>query len=203
MKSNNSTTQCRCPWLDTSKDDYVQYHDKEWGVPVYDDKTMYEFLVLESAQAGLSWYTILKKRDGYRKAFANFNVETVAKFSIEDIERLMQDASIVRNKLKITAAVNNANRFIEIQKEFGTFTKYIWGFVNNKVIDNSIHSAEDYVATSPISDALAKDLKKRGFKFLGSTTLYSHLQATGLINDHANDCFRKDEVKVLINSNLI
>ena len=200
MRSNNSTTQCRCPWLDTSKDDYIKYHDKEWGVPVYDDKTMYEFLVLESAQAGLSWYTILKKRDGYRKAFANFNVKAVAKFTIEDVERLMQDASIVRNKLKIVAAINNANRFIEIQKEFGTFTKYIWGFVNNNVIVNSIHNIEDYVATSPISDALAKDLKKRGFKFLGSTTLYSHLQATGLINDHANDCFRKEEVKLLINN---
>jgi DNA-3-methyladenine glycosylase I len=200
MRSNNSTTQCRCPWLDTSKDDYIEYHDKEWGVPVYDDKTMYEFLVLESAQAGLSWYTILKKRDGYRKAFANFNVKAVAKFTIEDVERLMQDASIVRNKLKIVAAINNANRFIEIQKEFGTFTKYIWGFVNNNVIVNSIHNIEDYVATSPISDALAKDLKKRGFKFLGSTTLYSHLQATGLINDHANDCFRKEEVKLLINN---
>ena len=164
---------------------------------------MYEFLVLESAQAGLSWYTILKKRDGYRKAFANFNVKAVAKFSREDVERLMQDAAIVRNRLKIVAAINNAKQFIEIQKEFGTFTKYIWGFVNNKVVTHSLDSAEDYVATSPISDALAKDLKKRGFKFLGSTTLYSHLQATGLINDHATHCFRKEEVKAFVNHSVL
>lgn len=203
MKPDSSSSQCRCPWLDTNKEDYVAYHDNEWGVPIYDDKTMYEFLVLESAQAGLSWYTILKKREGYRKAFANFNVEHVAKFTDDDVERLMQDASIVRNRLKISAAINNANRFMEIQNEYGTFTKYVWDFVDNKVVVNSIDSAEDYVATSPISDVLAKDLKKRGFKFLGSTTLYSHLQATGLINDHANDCFRKEQVTALINPQLI
>lgn len=191
---------CRCPWLDTTKLDYVKYHDEEWGVPVYDDKVMFEFLVLESAQAGLSWYTILKKRDGYRKLFANFDVTKVAKFTSEDVDRLMQDASIIRNRLKIEAAINNAKKFIEIQKEFGSFTQFVWSYVDNSTIVNDIKSSDDYVATSPISDALAKDLKKRGFKFLGSTTLYSHLQATGLINDHLNDCFRKHAVKALIDN---
>ncbi|PKH87771.1 DNA-3-methyladenine glycosylase I [Colwellia sp. Bg11-28] len=188
---------CRCPWLDTSKLDYVKYHDEEWGVPVNEDKKMFESLVLESAQAGLSWYTILKKREGYRKLFADFEVTKVAKFTDDDVERLMQDASIVRYRRKIEAAINNAKRFIEIQNEFGSFTKFIWSYVDNNTIVNNINSIEDYVATSPISDALAKDLKKRGFKFLGSTTLYSHLQATGLINDHSNSCFRKNAFKLL------
>lgn len=189
-----SVKVCRCPWLDTSKPDYVDYHDNEWGVPVYDDKKMFEFLVLESAQAGLSWYTILKKRDGYRKLFSNFEVTEVAKFTSDDVERLMKDASIIRNKLKIEAAINNAKRLIEIQDEYGSFTKFIWSYVDNKPLVNNIDKVEDYVATSPISDALAKDLKKRGFKFLGSTTLYSHLQASGLINDHSNSCFKKSEI---------
>lgn len=190
MPQKNSDV-CRCPWLDTSKPDYVEYHDNEWGVPVHDDKTMFEFLVLESAQAGLSWYTILKKRAGYRQLFANFDVNKVAKFTSDDVERLMKDASIVRNRLKIEAAINNAKRFIEIQHEFGSFCEFVWSYVDNKTIVNNIETIEDYVATSAISDKLAKDLKKRGFKFLGSTTLYSHLQATGLINDHANNCFKK------------
>jgi len=181
----------RCPWLDTSKPDYVAYHDHEWGVPVHDDTAMFESLILESAQAGLSWYTILKKREGYRKLFLNFNVIEVAKFSNDDVERLMQDPSIVRHRQKITAAINNAQRFIEIQHQYGSFCNFIWSYVNNQTIVNSIEKPEDYVATSAISDQLAKDLKKRGFKFLGSTTLYSHLQATGLINDHLNQCFRK------------
>ena len=181
----------RCPWLDTTKPDYVAYHDDEWGVPVHDDKVMFEFLVLESAQAGLSWYTILKKREGYRKLFADFDVTKVSKFTSDDVERLMQDASIVRNRQKIEAAINNAKRFIEIQEEYGSFCKFIWSYVENKTIMNSIDTIEDYVATSAISDKLAKDMKKRGFKFLGSTTLYSHLQATGLVNDHSNKCFKK------------
>lgn len=184
----------RCPWVDLTKPDYVAYHDTEWGVPVHDDKVMFEFLVLESAQAGLSWYTILKRRENYRSAFANFNVTDVAKFTEHDVERLMQDAGIIRNRAKILAAINNAARFIEIQNEFGSFCNYIWGFVDNKVQVNSINSHEDYVATSAVSDKLAKDMKKRGFKFLGSTTLYAHLQATGLINDHLNTCYRKTEV---------
>lgn len=191
---NKNDEICRCPWLDTSKPDYVEYHDNEWGVPVHDDKTMFEFLVLESAQAGLSWYTILKKRAGYRKLFADFEVTKVAKFTSDDVERLMLDPAIIRNRLKIAAAINNAKRFIEIQNEFGSFCKFIWSYVDNKTIVNNIDTIEDYVATSPISDALAKELKKRGFKFLGSTTLYSHLQATGLINDHSNACYKKQHI---------
>lgn len=192
MGNNNfSVNKCRCSWLDTSKPDYVKYHDEEWGVPVYDDKVMFESLVLESAQAGLSWYTILKKREGYRTLFLDFDVNKVARFTNDDVERLMQDASIVRNRLKIVAAINNAQRFIEIQQEYGSFCQFIWSYVDNKTQVNSINDTEKSVATSPISDRLAKDMKKIGFKFLGSTTLYSHLQATGLINDHSNSCFRK------------
>jgi len=152
---------------------------------------MFESLVLESAQAGLSWYTILKKREGYRTLFLDFDVNKVARFTNDDVERLMQDASIVRNRLKIVAAINNAQRFIEIQQEYGSFCQFIWSYVDNKTQVNSINDTEKSVATSPISDRLAKDMKKIGFKFLGSTTLYSHLQATGLINDHSNSCFRK------------
>lgn len=192
MGNNNfPVNKCRCSWLDTSKPDYVKYHDEEWGVPVYDDKVMFESLVLESAQAGLSWYTILKKREGYRTLFLDFDVNKVARFTNDDVERLMQDASIVRNRLKIVAAINNAQRFIEIQQEYGSFCQFIWSYVDNKTQVNSINDTEKSVATSPISDRLAKDMKKIGFKFLGSTTLYSHLQATGLINDHSNSCFRK------------
>jgi DNA-3-methyladenine glycosylase I len=192
MGNNNfPVNKCRCSWLDTSKPDYVKYHDEEWGVPVYDDKVMFESLVLESAQAGLSWYTILKKREGYRTLFLDFDVNKVARFTNDDVERLMQDASIVRNRLKIVAAINNAQRFIEIQQEYGSFCQFIWSYVDNKTQVNNINDIEKSVATSPISDRLAKDMKKIGFKFLGSTTLYSHLQATGLINDHSNSCFRK------------
>ena len=185
---------CRCPWLDNTKLDYVKYHDEEWGVPVLEDNKMFEYLVLESAQAGLSWYTILKRRDGYRKAFANFDVDKVAKYTATDEERLVLDASIIRHKGKIAATVNNAKCFIAIQKEFGSFINYIWAFVDNKVQVSNIEQLSDYPATSPISDELSKDLKKRGFKFVGSTTLYAHLQASGLINDHSNDCYRKQEV---------
>lgn len=184
----------RCPWLDETKADYVEYHDKEWGVPVLDDKTMFEYLVLESAQAGLSWYTILKRREGYRRAFANFDVEKVAAFTEQDENRLREDVGIIRNKLKISATITNARHFIEIQKEFGSFCHYIWSFVDHKVIVNSYQTLEQYPATSPISDALSKDLKKRGFKFVGSTIIYAHLQAAGLVNDHSLDCFRRQEV---------
>ena len=186
--------RCRCPWLDTSKPDYVAYHDDEWGVPVLDDNKMFEYLVLESAQAGLSWYTILKRRDGYRKAFANFDVEKVAKFTLEDEERLVLDVGIIRHKGKIAATVNNAKCYIEIQQEFGSFINYIWSFVDHKVQVNSVEELGDYPATSPISDALSKDLKLRGFKFVGSTIIYAHLQAAGLINDHSSNCYRKQEV---------
>ena len=184
----------RCLWLDETKSDYVAYHDVEWGVPVFDDRKLFEFISLESAQAGLSWYTILKKRDGYRAAFKNFDVNKVAAMTDEDIERLMTDPSIIRNKLKIAATINNAEAFIRIQQEFGSFAKYQWQFVNNTPIVNQIHSREDYPSTSEISEKFAKDLKKRGFKFLGPTTVYAHMQACGMVNDHDNACFRKQEI---------
>jgi DNA-3-methyladenine glycosylase I len=186
----------RCPWC-LGFPQYIEYHDKEWGVPVYDDKTHFEFLILESAQAGLSWATILKKREGYRKAFADFDYQIVAEFPDSYVEELLQDPGIIRNKLKIKAAINNAQRFMDVQKEFGTFSKYIWSFVGGKPIQNQLKSMKDAPATSPESDQLAKDLKKRGFKFLGSTTIYAHMQATGLVNDHLVDCFRYGEVKKL------
>ena len=186
--------KCRCAWLDATKPDYVKYHDEEWGVPLYDDTKLFEFITLESAQAGLSWYTILKKRAGYKKAFANFNVQKVANFTADDIERLMQDESIVRNRLKIAATVNNAQQFIEIQKEFGSFSNYQWRFVGNKPIISDLNSVEDTPAITEESKAFAKDLKKRGFKFLGPTTVYAHMQACGMVNDHSNDCFRKEEI---------
>lgn len=184
----------RCPWLDTSKADYVKYHDEEWGVPVFDDKKMFEFLVLESAQAGLSWYTILKRRDGYRKAFAEFEVGKVAKFDDEKVESLVNNPDIIRNRAKIKAAISNAKLFIEIQKEFGSFCNYFWKFVNNKPVVNKVRTLEDYPATSEVSDTLSKDMKQRGFKFFGSTICYAHLQASGLVNDHSEDCFRKQQI---------
>ncbi|WP_287242370.1 DNA-3-methyladenine glycosylase I [Pseudoalteromonas sp.] len=185
---------CRCPWLDTSKEDYVAYHDQEWGVPLYDDHSLFEFITLESAQAGLSWYTILKKRDGYRSAFKNFVVEEVAKMTEDDVERLMQFEGIIRNRAKIAATINNAQRFIEIQKEFGSFSNYQWQFVGGKPLVNDLDKLADYPAITEASKAFAKDLKKRGFKFLGPTTVYAHMQACGMVNDHSNDCFRKQEI---------
>ncbi|RZF93030.1 DNA-3-methyladenine glycosylase I [Pseudoalteromonas sp. CO302Y] len=185
---------CRCPWLDTNKEDYVAYHDEEWGVPLYDDHRLFEFITLESAQAGLSWYTILKKRDGYRSAFKNFVVEEVARMTEDDVERLMQFEGIIRNRAKIAATINNAQRFIEIQKEFGSFSNYQWQFVGGKPLVNNFDKLEDYPAITEASTAFAKDLKKRGFKFLGPTTVYAHMQACGMVNDHSNDCFRKAEI---------
>ena len=189
-----SDDKCRCSWVDLSKPDYVEYHDKEWGVPVYDDRTQFEYLMLESAQAGLSWYTILKRRENYRRAFADFNVEAVADFNQTKIEELLQDEGIIRNKLKVNAAVSNAKCFMAIQREFGSFSDYIWSFVNGKPIVNELRSKDDFVATSKESDALSKDLKKRGFKFVGSTICYAHMQAAGLVNDHMIDCYRREEV---------
>ncbi|KPH63918.1 DNA-3-methyladenine glycosylase [Pseudoalteromonas porphyrae] len=185
---------CRCPWLDTSKEDYVKYHDDEWGVPLYNDQKLFEFITLESAQAGLSWYTILKKRSGYRRAFLDFDVEKVALMNEHDIERLMLDETIVRNRLKIAATINNAKRFIEIQQEFGSFSHYQWQFVGGKPLVSDLDKLSDYPAITEASTAFAKDLKKRGFKFLGPTTVYAHMQACGMVNDHSNDCFRKAEI---------
>jgi DNA-3-methyladenine glycosylase I len=188
-----STEITRCPWC-LGFPEYVHYHDTEWGVPVYDDRIHFEFLVLESAQAGLSWATILKKREGYSKAFADFDYRVVADFPESYVQELLQDPGIIRNVLKIRAAISNAQRFMEVQQEFGSFSTYIWGFVGGKPKQNSLKSMKEAPATTPESDRLAKDLKKRGFKFLGSTTIYAHMQATGLVNDHLDNCFRKREV---------
>lgn len=178
----------RCSWCE--KDDlYRAYHDNEWGKPVYNDETIFEFLVLESFQAGLSWYTILKKRENFRRALDDFNYQQIAHYTDKKAEELMQDSGIIRNRLKILATINNAQRFMEVQKEFGTFSEYIWSFVNGKPIINHPKTLKDVPATSEISDALAKDLKKRGFKFLGSTVVYAHMQATGMVNDHLLDCW--------------
>ncbi|MCG7563575.1 MULTISPECIES: DNA-3-methyladenine glycosylase I [Pseudoalteromonas] len=181
----------RCHWVDLSKPDYVAYHDEEWGKPVLNDDKLFEFITLESAQAGLSWYTILKKRDNYRAAFHQFEPHKVAAMTEDDVTRLMDNPGIIRNKLKIQATINNAKRFIEIQQEFGSFAYYQWQFVHFTPIINTIHSPEDYQATTEISAQFAKDLKKRGFKFLGPTTVYAHMQACGMVNDHHDDCFCK------------
>jgi len=185
---------CRCPWLDTTKPDYVAYHDNEWGVPVYDDQKLFEYLTLESAQAGLSWYTILKRRDGYRAAFANFDVNVVAQFTDDKVAELMLNSAIIRHRGKINAAINNAKLFIDIQKECGSFSDYMWGFVGHKTIVNDWANLEDYPATSKESDAWSKDLKKRGFKFVGSTICYAHMQACGMINDHSGDCYKRSQI---------
>lgn len=190
------TEKSRCHWC-MGFNDYINYHDEEWGVPAYSDKTHFEFLVLESAQAGLSWSTILKKRNGYRIAFADFDYKAIADFPESYVQELMQDPRIIRNGLKIKAAINNAKRFMEVQAEFGTFSTYIWDFVGGKPIQGNWESTSQIPATTEISDKLAKDLKRRGFKFLGSTTIYAHMQATGLINDHMPNCFRFEEVQRL------
>ena len=187
----------RCTWADGGNVDYIRYHDEEWGVPVHDDRVHYEFLVLEGAQAGLSWSTILNKRDGYRKAFARFDPQKVARFTGKRIEQLLDNPAIVRNRLKVRSAVTNAKAFLEVQDEFGTFSDYIWGFVGGRPIQNRFRSDSDVPATSPESDELSKDLKKRGFKFVGSTIVYAHMQATGLVNDHLTGCFRYKPVAAL------
>ena len=171
----------------------VRYHDKEWGRPVRNDRKIFEFLVLESAQAGLSWLTILRKREGYRRAFANFDPKKIAKFGKRDVARLIKDSSIVRNRLKIEATINNAQKFLEVQKEFGTFSKYMWGFVRGKPIDGRRKNLKDLPAVTKESEVFAKDLKRRGFKFLGPTIIYAHMQAVGMANDHILSCFRHSE----------
>ena len=180
----------RCGWAGDSSLEYIRYHDEEWGVPVWDDQTQFEFLILEGAQAGLSWSTILNKRDGYRRNFAEFDPTRVARFTKSRIEKILKDPGIVRNRLKVESAVTNAKAFLNIQEEFDGFCNYIWGFVDGSPIQNRIRSDADFRATSPESDALSKDLKKRGFKFVGSTIVYAHMQATGLVNDHVTRCFR-------------
>jgi DNA-3-methyladenine glycosylase I len=183
----------RCPW---PGDDpiYVAYHDKEWGVPVHNDKKMFEFLLLEGFQAGLSWRTILMKRQNFRKAFDNFDFNKIALYDKRKIKSLMEDAGIIRNKLKIESAVRNARAFIEVRKEFGTFNKYIWGFVNNKPVVNTFRNIRELPARTELSDLISIELKKRGFNFVGSTIIYAHMQATGMVNDHLTSCFRYTEL---------
>ena len=183
----------RCAWSEGIDPVYQRYHDEEWGVPVRNDRVHFEFIVLEAAQAGLSWWTILRKREGYKRAFADFDAAKVARFTPRTVEKLMQDASIVRNRQKIEAAVANARGFLAIQKEFGTFDRYVWEFVGGKPIVNRWRKQSDVPPTSKVSDALSKDLKSRGFKFVGSTIVYAHMQATGLVNDHLVGCFRYGE----------
>ncbi|WP_256002942.1 DNA-3-methyladenine glycosylase I [Pedobacter deserti] len=181
----------RCDWCGTDPL-YVKYHDEEWGKPVYDDKTLFEFLILEGAQAGLSWITILRRRENYRKAFAGFDVEKVAAFDETDVERLMNDPGIIRNRLKVNGAITNARLFIDVQKEFGSFSDYIWGFLpGKKPLLNEVKGMKDVPARTTISDAIAKDMKKRGFKFFGTTICYAHMQATGMVNDHRVDCISR------------
>jgi DNA-3-methyladenine glycosylase I len=194
---DNTDGAVRCPWCERGDADYVRYHDSEWGVPVHDDRVHFEFLVLEAAQAGLSWATILRKRGGYRKAFAGFDAERVARFNRRSVERLVTDPGIVRNRRKIEAAIGNARAFLEIQREFGSFDAYVWPFVGAEPIVNAWKDPAQVPATSPESDALSADLKRRGFRFVGSTTVYAHMQATGLINDHISSCFRYEACRKL------
>ncbi|MDX8411937.1 MAG: DNA-3-methyladenine glycosylase I [Mariprofundaceae bacterium] len=184
----------RCPWVDPAKPDYVAYHDHEWGVPVHDDRLQFEFLTLEGAQAGLSWYTVLKKRENYRIVFDAFDPEKIARYDEQKVHELLGNAGIIRNRLKIRAAINNAGKFLEISAEFGSFDAYMWRFVDGTPIVNEIRTMSDYQATSRESDAMSKNLRERGFKFAGSTICYAHMQAVGMVNDHALDCFRRQEI---------
>jgi len=187
----NESSVIRCSWCGTDQQ-YVKYHDEEWGKPVYDDKILFEFLVLESAQAGLSWITVLRKRENYRKAFANFDVKKVAAFTETDVERLLQDSGIIRNRQKIVAAINNAALFLEIVNEFGSFSDYIWAFLRDKKpIINSLTTDEVPSPRTDLSDRISSEMKRRGFKFFGTTICYAYMQATGMINDHVDNCIAK------------
>ena len=185
---------CRCPWVDLSKSDYVAYHDEEWGVPVHDDRLLFEFLVLEGAQAGLSWYTVLRKRQHYRAAFDHFDPVKVARYDEQKVAELMGNPGLIRNRAKIEAAVGNARSFLAVQEAFRSFDAYLWSFVDGRPVVHELRSLADYPATSPESDALSKDLRSRGFKFVGSTICYAHMQATGMVNDHTLDCFRRQQI---------
>jgi DNA-3-methyladenine glycosylase I len=188
------SAKARCLWAGENPL-YIAYHDTEWGVPVYDDATLFEFLILETFQAGLSWITVLKKRENFRKAFDNFDYQKIANYQEDKIKSLLQDAGIIRNKLKIRATVTNAQAFLKIQKEFGSFSNYIWGFVNNKPIQNTWKDNNDVPAKTKLAEKISKDLKKRKFKFVGATIIYAHMQATGIVNDHTTTCFRHKELK--------
>ena len=186
----------RCEWC--LKDDlYINYHDKEWGLPVHDDRVLFEFLILEGVQAGLSWHTVLKKRENYRLAYDGFDPEKVARYDEEKMNLLLQNSGLIRNRLKIAASVSNAQCFLEVQQAFGSFNQYIWNFVDHQPIINQFEHMSEIPATTPLSDKISKDLKKRGFKFVGSTIVYAHMQATGMVNDHLVSCFRHQEVQSL------
>jgi DNA-3-methyladenine glycosylase I len=187
----------RCEWAGNDEL-YIHYHDTEWGVPVYDDRKLFEFLLLEGAQAGLSWITILKRREGYRRAFADFDPEKVARFTRKRMDKLMGDSGIIRNRLKIQSAVNNAKAFLQVQEEFGSFSEYQWRFVDGTPLQNTFHSMADLPAQTVISEAFSKDLKQRGFSFVGPTIVYAHMQAVGMVNDHVTGCFRYKEVRQLV-----
>jgi len=187
-------TKVRCPWPSDDKL-MIKYHDKEWGVPLHNDKKLFEFLILEGFQAGLSWRTVLYKRENFRKAFDNFDFNKVAKYDKRKINSLLKDEGIIRNRLKIEGAVKNAKAFLEVRKEFGTFDNYIWGFIEGKPIQNKFKSIKELPARTELSDLISKDMKKRGFTFVGSTIIYAHMQATGMVNDHLLSCFRYNELK--------
>ena len=184
-------TKTRCAWCE--KDDlYRRYHDEEWGEPVYDDQKLFEFLILETFQAGVSWHLILKKRENFRKVFLNFDYQQIALFGDYEVQELMKDAGIIRNTLKIKSVISNAKAFIKVQEEFGSFSKFIWGYVDGKPIVNNFSTFKEVPAYSPLAEKISKDLKKRGFKFIGPTTLYAHMQATGMVNDRFLDCWKRN-----------
>ncbi len=186
----------RCTWCGDDEL-YVRYHDEEWGVPLYDDDTLFEFLMLEGAQAGLAWITVLRKREGYRAVFDGFDANKIARYTDRKLDKLLQDARIIRNRLKVYSARQNARAFLQVQEEWGSFSDYMWHFVDGKPIQNRWKSMKQLPASTPLSDAISKDLKKRGFNFVGSTIVYAHMQATGMVNDHTTDCFRHKECKAL------
>jgi DNA-3-methyladenine glycosylase I len=192
MRENHAIR--RCPWVDLTRPDYIQYHDTEWGVPVHDDRRLFEFLTLEAAQAGLSWYTVLRKRQNYRIAFDQFDPKKVASYDERKVQELLANPGIIRNKAKVHATINNSRIFLKIQEEFGSFDAYIWRFVEGKPIVHEIKELKDYPATTRESDALSEDLRRRGFKFVGSTVCYAHMQAVGMVNDHAMACFRRQQI---------
>ena len=190
----SQTELIRCTWLDLSKDDYVAYHDLEWGLPVHDDRVLFEFIILEGAQAGLSWYTVLRKRESYREAFDGFDPEIIGRYDEAKITELLSNPGIIRNKQKVHAAIGNARGFLEVRKVFRSFDSYLWSFVGGKPKLNSFKNHSDIPATTPESDAMSKDLRQQGFKFVGSTICYALMQGTGMVNDHTTDCFRRQEI---------
>ena len=185
---------CRCPWVDLTKSDYIEYHDREWGVPVHDDRLLFELLILEGAQAGLSWYTVLRKRAAYRLAFDHFDPVRVARYDAQRVEELLRNPGIIRHRHKVRAAIHNAQRFLDLQRAFGSFATYIWQFVDGKPLVHDFRTLSDYPTTSPEAEAMSKSLHQRGFRFVGATICYAYMQATGLVNDHAVDCFRRQEI---------